>query len=170
MTWGDAILIVSDRETGARFVEAFGRAFSDEVPAPAKRAHVPRPLPIRTAVLGEDLNREVTGGFSGRGGGWAATKWFPEHDGREAEVYFNYSLTERRGEFAEKDPDYGEDLVAVFASALRDGPRPGRTPDDDPNLTRTGRPGPGDRRQRAGTAARAGIVAMVKAAGCRSEG
>jgi hypothetical protein len=138
VAWGDAILIVNDRESGARFVEAFGRAFSAEVPPPANRAHLPRPLPIRTAILGENLKRDGTGGFSGQGGGWAATKWFPQHDGREGEVYFNYNLAEQRGEFAEKDPDYEEDLVAVFASALRDGPRPERTPEEDPYFTRTG--------------------------------
>jgi hypothetical protein len=146
ITWGDAILIVKDRESGARFVEAFGRAFSGEIPTTAGRAHVPRPLPIKTAVLGDDMNRDETGGFSGQGGGWTATKWFPAHDGRQGEVYFNYNLTERRCDFSEKDPDYGDDLVAVFASALRDGPRPERTPDNDPNLTRTG-PSIGDPRK-----------------------
>jgi hypothetical protein len=84
------------------------------------------------------MDRGREGGFSGTAGGWTATKWFPEHDGQSGEVFFNYDLVKRHGEFSEKDADYADDLVAIFASALRDGPRPERTPDNDPNLTRIG--------------------------------
>jgi len=138
VAWGDAVLIVKDREAGARFVESFSKAFAGKVPTPVNLAHVPKPLSIKTAILGYNGNRAETGGFSGEGGGWTATKWFPEHDGRSGEVYFNYNLAKRHGEFSEKDAGYGDDLVAVFASALRDGPRPERTPENDPNLTRIG--------------------------------
>ena len=62
----------------------------------------------------------------------------PEQDGRSGEVYFNYNLGKRQGELSEKDAEYADDLVAVFASALRDGPRPERTPESDPNLSRSG--------------------------------
>jgi hypothetical protein len=133
--WGNAVLIVNDREAGSRFVESFGKAFSGKIPTPLKQAHVPRPLSINTAILGVGLARAEKGGFSGDRGGWTATKWFPESEGCSGEIYFNYNLAERRGEFSEKDADYGDDLVAIFASALRDGPRPERTPENDPNLT-----------------------------------
>jgi hypothetical protein len=99
---------------------------------------VPKPLFINTAILGKKLDREAGGGFVGEGGGWTATKWFLEQDGRSGEVYFNYNLSKRQGEFSEKDAEYGDDLLAIFASALRDGPRPERTPENDPNLTRIG--------------------------------
>ncbi len=84
------------------------------------------------------MDRQSEGGFSGTAGGWTATKWFPEHDGRSGEVFFNYNLGTRQGEFSEKDADYADDLIAILASAMRDGPRPQRSPDNDPNLTRTG--------------------------------
>ena len=136
--WGKAVLIVKDREAGARFVELFSKAFSGKLPTPVNQAHVPKPLSINTAILGHNMDREREGGFSGAAGGWTATKWFPEHDGLSGEVFFNFNLDKRQGEFSEKDADYADDLVAIFASALRDGPRPERTPDNDPNLTRTG--------------------------------
>ncbi len=133
-----AFLIVKDREAGVRFVELFSKAFSGKLPASRNHAHVPKPLAINTAVLGYNVNRERDGGFSGTAGGWTATKWFPEHDGQSGQIFFNYDLVKRQGEFSEKDADYADDLVAMFASALRDGPRPERTPDNDPNLSRTG--------------------------------
>jgi hypothetical protein len=136
--WGRALLIVKDREAGARLVELFSKAFSGKLPTPVNRGYVPVPLSINTAILGQNIDRERGGGFSAAAGGWAATKWFPEHDGLEGEVFFNYNLAERQGEFSEKDADYADDLAAIFASAFRDGPRPERTPANDPNLTRTG--------------------------------
>jgi hypothetical protein len=138
VAWGRAVLIVKDREAGNSFVELFGKSFPGAMPKTIKRPHVPEPLFINTAILGENLHREAKGGFSGKGGGWTATKWFPEHDGRSGEVYLNYNLGERQGEFSEKDAGYADDLLAIFASALRDGPRPERTPENDPNLTRIG--------------------------------
>ena len=138
LAWGNAVLAVKDREAGARFVELFSKDFSGKSPTPLKKPYVPRPLSIKTALLGHNMNREGAEGFAGAGGGWTATKWFPEHDGRSGEVFFNYNLAKRQGEFSEKDADYADDLVAVFASALRDGPRPERTPENDPNLTKKG--------------------------------
>ena len=136
--WGKAVLIGKDREAGARFVELFSKAFSGNLPASRNQAAVPKPLSINTAILGYNMDQSREGGFSGSAGGWTATKWFPELDGQSGEVFFNYDVVKRRGEFSEKDAEYADDLVAIFASALRDGPRPERTPDNDPNLTRTG--------------------------------
>lgn len=138
VAWGNAVLVVKDREAGARFVELFSKVFAGKLPPPVQRGYVPAPLAIKTAILGENMDRESKGGFSGDAGEWTATKWFPEHDGRSGEVYFNYNLTQRQGEFSEKDGDYADDLAALFASAFRDGPRPERTPENDPNLIRTG--------------------------------
>jgi hypothetical protein len=138
VAWGRAVLAVRDREAGRRFVALFHKSFAGTMPKPRKQHHLPKPLFINTAALGEDLNRETQGGFSGKGGGWTATKWFPEHDDCSGEVYFNFNLGQRRGEFSEKDAGYRDDLLALFASALRDGPRPQRTPANDPNLTLIG--------------------------------
>src|SRR5262249_42607245 len=93
--WGKAVLIVKDREAGARFVELFSKAFSGKLPTPLNQAHVPKPLSISTAVLGTNIDREPEGGFSGTAGGWTATKWFPEHDALSAEIFFNFNLDKR---------------------------------------------------------------------------
>lgn len=138
IAWGRAVLILKDREAGGRFVALFSKSFPAALPKAMDRPHVPKPLSINMAILGINMGREAEGGFVGEGGGWTTTKWFLEDDGRSGEVYFNYNLTKRQGEFSEKDAEYVDDLVAIFASALRDGPRPERTPENDPNLTRIG--------------------------------
>ncbi|MHB8875755.1 MAG: hypothetical protein ACYC8T_18875, partial [Myxococcaceae bacterium] len=73
-----------------------------------------------------------------KGGSWHATKWFPALEGVEGEVFFNYDLKGLQGELAQKDADYDEDVLAVFASALRDGQPPERTPENDPTLSASG--------------------------------
>jgi hypothetical protein len=138
ISWGKAILAVKDRDAGARFVDLFSKAFSGKTPPTVQRPYEPTALSINTAVLGRDMRRGETGEYLGTGGGWTLIKWFPEHDDRSGEVYFNYNLDQRQGEFSEKDPEYADDLVALFASAFRDGPRPERTPENDPTFTRTG--------------------------------
>lgn len=137
ITWGEATILVADRGEGVKFLDSIGRAF--KLNAPAERTRQPlEPWKFNTAVLGDGMNREPQGGFSGQGGSWSATKWFLERDGFSSEVFFNYNLKEMKGEFSEKDPDYREDLLAVLAIAVRDGPRPERTPQTDPNLTDVG--------------------------------
>lgn len=133
--WGQAVLAVTDNESGQQFVELFAKAFDGTVPPASTNPQPPKPLFINTAILGEDSHRDPTGFFAEKGGGWTATKWFPSNDLAEAEVYFNYNLNQKIGEFSEKDADYADSLVAIFAAALRDGPRPPRTPENDPNLS-----------------------------------
>jgi hypothetical protein len=138
VAWGKAALVVADRAAGERFIGAFAKAFHASPPR-ARASVLPlEPLVMGTAILGENLKRSPGGGFDGTGEGWSATKWFPQEYGLEAEVFFNYNLPSREGEFSEKDPDYRQDLIAILATALRDGPRPDRTPDTDPNLTLVG--------------------------------
>lgn len=133
--WGRAIIVVADRETGAKLTELFSKAFGGTLPPPRDPSYTPEPLVMNTAILGDDMVGHPSGGFSGQGGGWTATKWFLTDEGHEGEIYFNYNLAERLGAFSEKDADYADDLMTILASALRDGPKPERTPEDDPNLT-----------------------------------
>jgi hypothetical protein len=97
---------------------------------------------MATAHLGDDLSASSGGnaGFTpGEGRGrWSATKWFVQNDGFEAEVYFNYNLADGFAEFTEKDADYRADLVEGLAMALRDGSRPPRSPETDPNFSMEG--------------------------------
>jgi hypothetical protein len=119
---------VKDREAGARFGALFGKVFSGKLPTPVQRVHVPMPLSMSTAILGQNLDREREGGFSGGAGDWTATKSFAENEEGSGEVYFNCNLAKHQGEFSEKDAEDADNLVAVFASAFRDGPRPPKEP------------------------------------------
>ncbi len=137
MAWGEATILVADRGNGAKLLDSISTAFKRKSPTERKQ----QPLEswkFNTAVLGEGMKREPQGGFGGQGGSWCATKWFLERDGFSAEVFFNYNLKDMKGEFSEKDPEYREDLLAVLAVVVRDGPRPERTPQTDPNLTDVG--------------------------------
>lgn len=135
--WGRGMLTVGNASDGARFVELFAKAFHQELPA----SHGDKPsgvVKVNTAVLGSNLVRDRSGGFTTGRGKWTATKWFFEDENGEAEVFFNYNLSEKRAEFSEKDEDYREPLVDHLVIALRDGPRPERTPENDPSLTLVG--------------------------------
>jgi len=138
LSWGEARLAVSNATAGARFIEAFAKAFHLQPPL----SHGNKPVgfvKINTAVLGNRLVRDPAGGFKdGRRGTWTATKWFLQDGTSEAEVFFNYSVFEKRAEFSEKDEEYREDLIQQLVVGLRDGPLPERTVENDPNLTLVG--------------------------------
>jgi hypothetical protein len=72
---------------------------------------------MRLAVLGRNVGKNPGGGYGGKGD-WVATKLFPQKPKLEGEVFFNFSLGSKQGEFAEKDADYNKDVMAVFAQSL----------------------------------------------------
>ncbi len=136
IAFSKAALIPSDRQKGDRFIAALAEALN--TPIPPQRS--PQPLAateFATAVLGENLGAPGSGRFN-RGGTWVATKWFVQNEGLEAEVFFNYDLASGRARFSEKDADYNADVLLGLAAAVRDGPRPPRTPLNDPNFTTEG--------------------------------
>ena len=137
MSWGEAMIAVSDAEQGTKFIDAFGQAFSKS--SPARRDNkAPLFLKMHTAVMGSQMKKE-SNSFSGSGkGSWTATKWFLSDELGDAEVYFNYNLKDGKAEFLEKDADYRDALMEQLCIALRDGPLPERTPENDPNLTLSG--------------------------------
>jgi hypothetical protein len=88
-------------------------------------------------VLGDGIGRDDEGAFRGNGS-WQATKLFLQRPGLEAELFFNFDLAHKRGEFAEKDSDYASDLLAFMALELRDGPPAPLTPDNDARISLLG--------------------------------
>jgi hypothetical protein len=134
VAWGQAVISVDNREAGGRFVDLFARVFQGKTPKPATQPGALKPLSVNTAILGQNQKRNEGGGFSDEGGGWTATKWFLETDGHYGEVFFNYNLERRQGEFSEKDEEYADDLVAILASALRDGLLSGHTSENSPSV------------------------------------
>lgn len=70
--------------------------------------------------MGGELGRNDDGSFSDSGT-WRATKWTTERGDHAAEVFFNFSLKDKKAELSEKDTDYNADVIADLALALRDG-------------------------------------------------
>jgi hypothetical protein len=117
--FSDAMLIVKNRTAGRLFVDEFARAF--EMLSPESGSDHPIvPLRLATSILGEGRSRSSTGTFSGSGGEWVASKWFvPKGDGDNAEIYFNYNLIEKQGEFSEKSRSEAPVLVRIFADVMK---------------------------------------------------
>ena len=137
-SFSDALVLAEDADAGGRMVAKIAAAFGQAAPA-AKAPQPLRPLRFKTVVLGEHLGKGKAHGFGpDNSGTWTATKWFLSDGAAEAEIYFNYDLASGAAEFTEKDADYNADVVNILAEALRDGPRPPRTPQTDPNLTDAG--------------------------------
>jgi hypothetical protein len=129
-------LLPGSREGGARLVSALCAALH----APAPPAKSPQPLKVyrfSATVLGDDLSSPEWGLKSG-GGTWVATQWSFENDGLDGAIYFNYDLTSGRAEMMGTSPDSDADVVEAIAAAVRDGPRPPRTAQNDPNFTNRG--------------------------------
>jgi hypothetical protein len=84
-----------------------------------KRANA---LAFTFAVLGRNQSRSPNGGFNDKPtGDWNAYKIFigGEHDDTdEGEVFLNFNLVDRKGEFSLKDPDYGDFVLAKLATVL----------------------------------------------------
>jgi hypothetical protein len=112
--FGDFVLAFPDAEQGKTFIARFAKVFNTKVPAPKGG---PLHLAMRSAILGNGMARQPSGGFSGKGS-WIATKLFPESDGTQGEVFFNYDLETKRGELSEKDSDYNQDVTTVFAGMI----------------------------------------------------
>lgn len=138
ISFGRARLVSPNAAAGAAWVSAFSKVFGGKTIAPTKPGNL-RPFDFAIAALGRG-ERDAHGAFTGDDGPWLATKWFPHHHdlGTEPEVFFNYDLAARRGEFSEKDPEYADELAEVFSYVLRDGEPPPRTPENDSTLTTLG--------------------------------
>lgn len=135
MAFGKAIWSVPDPNMGADLVRAFARVFDGKVPPPAQQQLL-HPQPFSLVSLGDALGRDDSG-FSGAGT-WHANKLFLQRPGIEAELFFNFDLAEKVGEFAEKDSEYTSDLLTFMARELRDGPLPPQTPENDARISLSG--------------------------------
>jgi hypothetical protein len=75
-------------------------------------------LPFTFAVLGENQSQAAGGGFNEKpAGNWTAIKIFIG-DNDEGEVFLNLNPVQKKGEFSMKDPDYGDFVLAKFATVL----------------------------------------------------
>jgi len=76
-------------------------------------------LPFTFAILGERQSQAPGGGFNEKpSGNWTAMKIFIGQGDQEAEVFLNFNLVMRKGQFSMKDPDYGDLLLGELAKVL----------------------------------------------------
>jgi hypothetical protein len=136
ISFARAVILPGDAGAGARFVAAMAKGLGQSIPPPRSPQPL-KPVEFNTAVLGQNLSSPEMG-FKTDGGSWVASKWFVQNDGSEAEVYFNYDLVGGQAEFSEKDASFDSDALVGIAAAVRDGPRPPRTPQNDPTFTLDG--------------------------------
>jgi hypothetical protein len=74
-------------------------------------------LPFNAVILGDHVSHSSNGGFAVKPpGNWTTTKLFLG-DG-SSEVYFNFNLVLGKGEFAVKDPEYGDGVLLELAKVL----------------------------------------------------
>lgn len=135
MAFGKALWSVADPNQGADLIGIFARAFDGKVPPPMPQQAL-HPTEFSLVSLGDGVDRNDDG-FSGRGD-WHATKLFLQRPGIEAEVFCNFNLNDKRGEFAEKDSEYANDMLLFMARELRDGPLPPQTPENDARISLVG--------------------------------
>jgi hypothetical protein len=110
IAWGEGRLWAHGSADGAALLEAFKEAFPTEESVEADPGAT-GPLAASTVVLGRGLQRQKDR-FAGKGT-WTATKWtFDEAE----ELFVNWSMPEKRGEFAEKDDVFRPGLRAAFAA------------------------------------------------------
>ena len=112
MSFGDASLATPDR---ARLAASLAKGFRLPKPAASKGKGVP--LRFKLVVLGRHGAKLPGGGYSD-GGQFVTTKLFVEAHGKQAEVFFNFDLVGKTGEFSQKDASYDKLLVSIAASAL----------------------------------------------------
>ena len=127
-------MFVPDRDSGSRLATVFEREFNTSLPSAIKPEPL-EPVVIEWALFGENLSPDLN---ESPPGNWTAGKLFMQETGVEAEVFFNFDLTEGVGRFSEKDEDYRDDLVFFMVERFRDGVRLKRTPKEDANLTANG--------------------------------
>ena len=101
----------------------FLRALAEALDAKGgiKKAPVADRLDFSVALLGQNVSRGPSGGFSGGSGDWIVTKVFvgEEKDAdSQGEFYLNLNSKEGIGEITMKDPDYGDIVLSELCRVL----------------------------------------------------
>lgn len=129
-------LLPGTRVSGIKLVEALAKTLKQEAPI-TRSAQPLKTVKFGASFLGEHFGSPEQG-LKPDTGTWTATAWSIENEGLEGEIYFNYDLASGRAEFAGTAGDSDADALQGIASAVRDGPRPPRSEQNDPNFTNNG--------------------------------
>jgi hypothetical protein len=110
------VLVFPTMENGLRFVSALAKSFSVDFEVPANiRSTKPISLPLRSFVLTSTGKPMKLGAIIGVGGTWVSNKVFVTE---ELEMFLDYDLVSRKGNFSEKDAEYNQQIVDVLAGRL----------------------------------------------------
>lgn len=123
---GTGTLTTPGRAAGESFVRSVAAWLERPLPDPPGYSADLTPMTCSAAWLGRERGADDVV--------WSVLKVFLEVDLYYAEVFLRLSDDGKCAVLLEKDEDYREPLVAVLATALRDGPPPRRTSATDPNL------------------------------------
>jgi hypothetical protein len=86
------------------------------LPTNPKRTNV---LPFTFVDIGDNLSQASNGGFNVKPRGhWTAIKIFIGEGEQESQVFVNYNLAIKKGQFSIKDPDYGDLVLSELAKVL----------------------------------------------------
>jgi hypothetical protein len=86
------------------------------LPRESKRV---KTLPFTFVNIGDGLSQASNGGFNTEPPGhWTAMKIFIGEGENESEVFVNYNMVIRKGQFSIKDADYGDQVLAELAKVL----------------------------------------------------
>jgi hypothetical protein len=129
-------LLPGTREAGLNLVKALAKALKQESPT-TRIAQPLKTVNFEASFLGDHFGGPEQG-LKPDAGTWTATMWSIENEGLDGEIYFNYNLASGRAEFAGTESDSDSDALLGIASAVRDGPRPTRSEQNDPNFTSNG--------------------------------
>lgn len=111
-----AIVAVADSDASTMLVALAKALEAKHVPMQGQRASR---LPFTYVILGEDNSQASGGGFSAKPpGNWTAMKIFIGDGEDEGEVFLNFNPVSRKGQFSEKDVDYGDTVLAKLATVL----------------------------------------------------
>jgi hypothetical protein len=114
VAFGRGELAATDPKRGGPVVAAIGRWLGQAPPAAPEAPGALKPFPITYARLGTQ-------------DGWECDKLFFEEGASEAELFLNVRLDGKQARLVEKDEEYRKPLLALLATALRDGTPPRRT-------------------------------------------
>jgi hypothetical protein len=86
------------------------------IPSRPKRV---RTLPFTFVDIGDNLSQASKGGFNAKPPGhWTAMKIFFGEGEKESEVFVNYNLVSKKGQFSIKDSGYSDLVLAELAKVL----------------------------------------------------
>ena len=132
-SFGTHVLLPQAVDAGRHMVAAF--AASNAQPVPDEASSQPlQPTKLTAMRIADHLGGPETH-YARNGGNWTMYQWSIVGDGLQDVIYFSCDLSAGKAQLSHKSEPYNADALSMLATALRDGPRPTRSPKNDPTFT-----------------------------------